>query len=382
MTGYTTSNTTRDSINVGTPGEFLTTTGKFDQDLFSQEFRLNYVQGPLEAVGGYYVSHEAQKAHREQQLQQYTQSRNNADIFNQALFGEVSYEVVPGWRLIGGGRLDYINQDQDAWAAADGVTNTETSSSYDDTVIIPKIGVEYDVAPNQTVALVYQRGYRTGGSAVYVADGSQYSYEPEWTDVVEVSWRARMLDDRLRVAANAFYQNWEDQQVEIQVDPADWQTSRIVNAGKSISYGGEVEVSYQATDRLNVFSSIGLLQTEFKDFDVGTTDYSGLSFPAAPEQTLVVGYLWGGHTGWFSLGNLKYTSSFLSRLEAGVADPIELDSFTTVDLSGGYAWDSARLTLYASNLFDKAYYTYEYGPDALATIGDRHEIGVRLNYTF
>lgn len=382
MTGYSMSNTTRDSINVGTPGEVLATTGEFDQNLFSQEFRLTYAQGPWQAVGGYYLSHEDQKAHREQQLLSYTESRNDADILNQALFGEASYEVVPGWRLIGGGRIDTIRQDQDAWAASDGVTTTDTSSDYTDTVFIPKVGVEVDTAPNQTLALVYQRGYRPGGSAIYVADGSQYSYDPEWTDVVELSWRARLLDDRLRIAANAFYQNWENQQVEIQDDPADWQTSRIVNAGKSKSYGGEVELAWQATDRLNVFSSIGLLHTEFEDFEVGGTDYSGLPFPAAPEQTLVLGYLWGGDTGWFSLGNLKYTSSFMSRLEAGVARPLDLDPYTTVDLSVGYGWEQARLTLYATNLLDEEYLTYEYGPDTLATLGDRREIGVRLNYTF
>lgn len=382
MTGYTLSNTTRNSINVGTPGEFLTVTGAFDQNLLTQEFRLNYAQGPWEAVGGYYISYEDQKAHREQQLLSYDQSRNNGDILNQAVFGEASYEVAPGWRLIGGGRIDYVSQDLDAWAASNGATTTDTASSYHDTVFIPKFGVEYDVAPNQTLGLVYQRGYRPGGAAVYVADGSQYSYAPEWTDVVELSWRARMMDNRLRLAANAFYQNWNDQQVEIQDDPADWKTSRVVNAGKSTSYGGELEVSYQATERLNLFSSIGLLHTEFDDFVASGNDYSGQAFPAAPGRTLVLGYLWGGDTGWFSLGNVKYTSSFNSRIEAGIAEPIELDPYTTVDLSAGYAWNGARLTAYATNLFDAEYFTYEYGPGTLATLGDRREIGIRLDYTF
>jgi iron complex outermembrane receptor protein len=219
-----------------------------------------------------------------------------------------------GWRLIGGGHID---QDQDAWAANDCFTST----SYTDTVFIPKQRVEYDVAANQTLAIVYQRGYRPGGSSIYVADGSQYSYDPEWTNVVELSWRARLLDNRLRVAATAFYQNWEDQQVEIQDDLTDWQTARVVNAGKSTSYGGEVELAYQATSRLQVLSSIGLLHTKFNDFEIGSTDYSGLPFPAAPEQTVALGYLWGGDTGWFSLGNVKYTNSFMSRLEAGGPSP-------------------------------------------------------------
>ena len=59
-----------------------------------------------------------------------------------------------------------------------------------------------------------------------------------------------------------------------------------------------------------------------------------------------------------------------------------LDSYTTVDLTAGYAWDKARLTLYGTNIFDKQYFTYEYGPDAYATLGDRREIGVQLSYAF
>lgn len=382
MTGLSVSNTGRDSINVGTPGEILTTTGAFRQELLSQEFRLNYDSGPLRAVGGYYISSEDQSAHREQQLFSYQQTSNHADILNQALFGEVSYAVAPRWRLIAGARIDYVRQEQDAWSAADGLTQTDTSTRYEDTVFIPKLGVELDVADNQTLALVYQRGYRPGGASIRFSDGTEYSYEPEWTDVVELAWRGRFLDDRARVAANAFYQQWDDQQVEVLGIPGDWASSYVANAGRSVSYGGEIEASYQATPRLNLFTSIGLLHTEFEDFWINDTDYSGLPFPAAPEQTLVLGYLWGNDTGWFSLGNLKYTSSFNSRIEPGVPEPIELDAYTTVDLSAGYSWERARLTLYATNLFDQEYFTYEYGPDAYATLGARREVGIRLNYTF
>ena len=71
-----------------------------------------------------------------------------------------------------------------------------------------------------------------------------------------------------------------------------------------------------------------------------------------------------------------YVGEFMSRLEQGVSEPLNLDPYTTVDVSLGYAWDQLKLTGYDANLFDTAYHTYEYGPDAYATLGDR------LNYTF
>lgn len=382
MTGYSKNTTDRDSINVGTRGETMTVRGSFEQELVSQEFRLSYDEGPWRGVVGYYVAQEKQEAWRRQQIANLDKSRNHATIVNQAAFGEVSYEFLPGFRVIGGGRIDYTRQETDAFFKRNGVVTTDLSTWYDDTVFIPKVGVEYDITPTQTVALVYQQGYRPGGEAVRSTDGWRYSYEPEWTHVIEASYRARLLDGRARIAANAFYQEWDDQQIEIRSDPASGASSYIANAGKSTSYGAEIEGSYQATERLNLFTSIGLLHTEFDDFWIGDTDYSGLPFPAAPEQSIAIGYYWGRDTGFFSAGNVKYTGSFMSRIEAGVPDPIDLDAYTTVDLSVGYAWDRVRATLYATNLFDEQYFTYEYGPNSLATVGDGRQIGLRLNYAF
>lgn len=382
MTGYSKNVTDRNSINVGTKDETLTVRGSFEQELVTQEFRLNYDAGPWRGVVGYYVAQEKQEGWRRQQIVNLTNSRNNATIVNQAAFGEVAYEFLPGLRVIGGARVDYTRQETDATYAVDGTTMSDLSTWYDDTVFIPKVGVEYDIAPNQTVALVYQQGYRPGGEAIRSTDGWRYSYEPEWTNVIEASYRARLLGGRARIAANAFYQQWDDQQIEIRAQAGLAATTYIANAGKSTSYGGEIEGSYQATDRLNLFTSIGLLHTEFDDFWINDTDYSGLPFPSAPEQSIAIGYYWGGDTGLFSAGNVKYTGSFMSRIETGVPDPIDLDAYTTVDLSVGYGWEKAQLTLYASNLFDEQYFTYEYGPDSLATVGDGRQIGLRLNYRF
>ena len=98
---------------------------------------------------------------------------------------------------------------------------------------------------------------------------------------------------------------------------------------------------------------------------------------------VALGARWGGDTGLFAIGNVKFTGSSMSRLETGVAQPEKLGSYTTVDVSVGYAWDNgARLTLYATNLFDTEYFTYENGPGVLATLGDRREIGTRFDYRF
>lgn len=382
MTGWTRSLTERHSINEGTPGEVLTTDGAFTQRLLSQELRLNYDDGRLRWVAGGYVARETQSAFRNQMLTGYTETRNSATITNAALFGEANYEFAPGWRAIAGGRLDRITQDQDAFVRYDGAVTTDSSNDYSDTVFIPKLGLSYEFGAGHSLSLILQQGYRPGGSGIYALDGSQYSYDAEWTRNIELAWRGRFMDDRLRVAANVFHQQWNDQQVELRRDPANYLTSFVTNAGESESYGAEVELAYAATDMLDITASVGLLHTEFKDFTVGFDDFTGLAFPGAPARNVAIGLAWGADSGWFANGLLRWQSSSLSRLEGGVPRPVRLGGHATVDLAGGYAWDGARLTAYATNLFDKEYLVYEYGPGALATLGDRREVGLRLDYRF
>ena len=190
------------------------------------------------------------------------------------------------------------------------------------------------------------------------------------------------MEDRLGVSANVFYQEWDSQQIEIREDPLDFSTSYIANAGQSTSYGAEIEVSYFATERLEVYGGLGLLHTEFEEFQIGNDDFSGLPFPSAPEQSLALGFRWGEATGWFGTGSMKVVSSSTSRLEQGLVRPETLEGYTTVDASAGYAWEQVKLTAYATNLFDEEYFEYEYGPDSLATLGDRREVGIRFDYTF
>lgn len=385
LTGISRSVTDRDSINYGTENEFFQTTGQFTQKTISQELRLNYDDAAgLKWVAGLYAGRSDNDAWRESQLFTFDQSRNEADITNVALFGEATWEFAPGWSVIGGGRIDWIRQKQTAWVASNGTVTADNSSRFEDTVFLPKLGLEYAFDDRQTVSLIYQEGYRPGGSAILAESGTVYDYDAEYAKNLELAWRGSFMDDRLVLAANVFYQDWRDQQVEVLVDPANPSgDSYIANAGKSESHGAELELAWAATDELSLFSSVGLLKTKFKDFDLaGYGDYSGLPFPNAPEQSVAVGFRWTGADGFFGAASAKYTGSSMSRLEQGTARPVDLSSYTTVDAEFGYQWNDTRLTAYANNLFDREYFVYEAGPGVLATLGDRREVGLRLDHRF
>ncbi|WP_216665332.1 TonB-dependent receptor [Pseudoruegeria sp. HB172150] len=389
QTGWTSSLTDRRSINVGTDpslyidfGEFLEGQGEFKQEIFSQEFRLNYDDGAgMRWVAGVYGALENNSSWRDYQQLTFDQSRNTSDVTNLAAFGEITYEFAPGWSVIAGGRVDYYKQEQTALFSSDFVTITDTETTFEDTVFIPKIGLAYEFANDQTVSLVYQEGYRPGGAGVRASDGAYFSYDAETARNLELTHRGTLMDGALTVSTSVFYQDWDNQQVEIYAESGNPVSGYIANAGKSESFGAELELDYAYNDRLNLFASAGLLHTEFTDFVLPSIDYTGESFPGAPEQSLTLGYRWGADTGWFHGATVTHVGQFLSTLSQDSL-PIMNDSYTLVDLQAGYAWDQASLTVYANNVLDEGYFVNESGPGSQAVLGDRREIGVRLDYRF
>ncbi|MEM9127020.1 MAG: TonB-dependent receptor [Pseudomonadota bacterium] len=391
LTTVSESTTDRNSINLGVPAETFSVTGAFDQRIVSQEVRLNFDSGPLRWVAGVYGAKEMNQGRYDGDIffgfPLDIETTNTADITNLAVFGEFAYEFARNWRLIAGGRVDYTDQDIDASLfSIVGAQNTVLDTTNSETEFLPKIGLEYDITADQRIALVYQQGYRPGGAGLqpvgppFAAGSFAYEFDPESTDTIELSYRGDFIQGRLNVGANLFYTDYKNQQVEVETVVGNPFSNIIVNAGDSESYGAEIDVTYQATDLLTIFGAIGLLHTEFKDFTFGAQDLSGQQFRSAPERTISVGASWGDQIGWFANGLISYVGP---QDSGNILNPaIDLGGYTTVDASGGYAWNTVRLTVYANNLFDKRYFTGEEGPGRIATLGDRREIGVRLDKTF
>lgn len=383
MTGWSRSETEVRSMNYGDSGEVTSADAGQTQDLLTQEFRLNYETEALRWVTGLYLARQTRDTYREGTyfntaiLGDPTQpptiglsQTTEVEETNKALFGEVTYEFAPGWSVIAGARIDQFETDTTQM-----VSGARSSFGADETVTLGKLGFGYEFANADKVTLVWQQGYRPGGSGINQTGA--YDFDAERSQVVELSYKGRAMNERLGYSATVFWQTWDDQQVEIGLFP----NNQIVNAGDSTSKGAEFEVDYAASDRLTVFGSLGLLETEFKDFNTGGVDYSGMSFPNAPDVTAALGYRWGAETGFFSTGVVKYTGQQKSRFDN--ATPDTLDAFTTVDVSMGYGFDNGmKLTAYATNLFDRDYLVYDNRSAGIEGLGERREIGIQLDYTF
>ncbi len=385
LSTWSDSDTDRPSINEGTSGETEVTKGKQHQELLTQELRLNHDGDELSATVGLYFADDQTNLHSTRNaFGREDISRGSRDANNYALFGELSWAFRENWQLIAGGRVDYTDQRDTLFFSRNGAVSTDNDSSFDETVFLPKLGVAYDVAENQVIGFTVQEGFRTGGAGVQNSTGEQFEFDPEYTWNYELSYKGRFADDRLRLSANVFYTDWDDQQVEFQEIPQDFTSTITVNAANSTSYGFELEGQYQVTETLSAFVAVGYVKSEFQDFvDSSLGDLSGLPFPEAPEWNVVLGGRYEHPSGFYLGADAKYTDDYLARF--GAAPQEYLDSYWVANAQAGWNVGHWALSLFAENVFDEEYFVYNDRneiDDIAASLGYPRRVGVSVTYSF
>lgn len=271
-----------------------------------------------------------------------------------------------------------INAGVAGLVAQAGSATPESTREFD--AFLPKLGVLYDLTPDMTAGFVVQRGYRSGGSSANTARSQVFDYDPEYTWNYEASLRSTWLDGDLTVNANAYYVDWTDQQVSVNfgLNLYDYNT---VNAGKSHLYGFEVETSHRLNQAFDWYGSVGYSRTKFDEFETsidGTvSDLSGSEFSYAPRWTLALG------------GNYRWSSGFVANLNANYRSEVftstgydqgesKVGGRTVVNGRVGYETERWGAYVYAKNLLDETYLSYNRPTTNQAVLGDPRVVGLML----
>lgn len=309
-----------------------------------------------------------------------------------AAYADLRYRLNR-WSFIAGGRLlrDTVETDEDGiqFNTTSGgldVLEGTTKASFEE--FLPKLGVTYDLTQNQTVGVTYNKGYRTGFQQIIRTPVVNFSstVDPEYVDTYELSYRSNWFSRTFEFNANAFYNDYTDQQVVLLNDT--YAVSEIFNAGASHSYGAEFEARWRPIPPLQVFAALGLLQTEYDEIEVRDVDYSGNEYPEAPAYTLSAGALYRSPTGWFVGANVRHIDGYYSYGDIPNLSSRFVDGYTVVDARIGWKWEEYTLTLFAKNLLDEKYLTsvdrVDGGPLAppYGFIGDERQVGLTVTGRF
>ena len=139
------------------------------------------------------------------------------------------------------------------------------------------------------------------------------------------------MNRSLELNANAFYNDYQDQQVVVLNNV--YNVTEIFNAGSSHSYGAEFEARWRPIKPLQIFASLGLLRTEYDEIEVSGVDYSGNMYPEAPAYTLAAGAMYRWPTGWFAGADVRHTDGYYSYGDVSNVASRYVDQYTIVTLA-------------------------------------------------
>ncbi|MNS75123.1 Pesticin receptor precursor [compost metagenome] len=354
---------------------------KQDGDLFSQELRLNYASDTVKSFVGAYYGRSTNNFHDKLLFDDelFGTAKGDTTIENQAVFGEINWTFAPRWTLITGLRYDHETNDTDI-DQDDFSSPGNVSKSFD--ALLPKLGIDHELAANQYLGFMVQKGYRGGGVNVR-AGGGHEPYDPEYTTNYELSYRGSFFDQTLRTRANLYYTDWKDQQVSV-LDP-DTQFAHIFNAGSSDIKGLEVFVEKDLTEQLTLTAGGAITDGKYKDFVTGDgRDMSGESFLYAPKYKMSVGgtYRWDDRLTFNT--DVTYQSTTPSEYEFDDAGQVtgerQSDNYWLANFNTEYkVTKNVAVSGFVKNAFDKEYITNNRSGD-IVDAGAPRTVGLILRY--
>jgi iron complex outermembrane receptor protein len=289
------------------------------------------------------------------------------------------------------------------------------------------LGLDYKPMDDVLVYGKYARGYRAGGVAA-VADPALTSFKPEKVDTFEAGLKTSFkgaVSGTFNVAA--FYNNFSDQQLQLNLNPnralanPPSPASGILNIGKSHIYGLEVEASLTPFEGFTLDASYTYLNTKVTQVSPVPTSANSPYIPVSPaavgDPLALSPKNKAAVTGTYTLplpdsigrvavsATLTHTDSMITNyvdrnatmVVGGVTVPnptvTPLGTLPALNLlSLDLNWRSIAathvdLSLFATNVTNKQYYTYVpglYGTTSFetASIGLPRMYGARVRYSW
>jgi len=325
-----------------------------------------------------------------------------------AVFGEVSFDLTPQLTITGGVRWYEFNNrlhgfygfsaDYNAltgFSSGMGVNNSNCLSglkfkdapcvnlnnSVADNGETHKINVEYKINDEVMTYATYSTGYRPGGVN---RNGALPPYQADKLSNYELGWKSRWLDRRLTLNGAVFYQNWD----KFQFSFLGLNSLTVINNGPSADiYGAEVSFAAQVSPQFSLRGGLAYTDAESKKFcgadstgtiiqscaDADAVILGGAQLPYTPKfkGDLTARYEfdwmdWKAHA--------QATGTYQTKAQAGLRQediPLlgQMPSFGTLDLSLGGEKGNLTVELFAKNLTDERGELNRYTPCTLSVCG-------------
>ena len=243
-----------------------------------------------------------------------------------------------------------------------------------------KIAIQNQINKKTMIYALLSRGYKPGGVNIggkVNQENLNYDSETMWN--YEAGVKTSIMDNTLFIQASVFYQDRDDVQtkqsliasiksgIEGGECPCSF-TDYIGNAASGSNQGLELEILWLITDRLEISSSLGILETEFKNFQsyshIEADPSNGLAFDlSGRDQSHAPNYQFNFFLNYKINENIFINFNVESKDKFYFSDrhSAQSDSYTLLNFLIGYKLDSWEINVFGKNLTDEDYATRGFG---------------------
>jgi len=306
----------------------------------------------------------------------YYQETFDKEIKQTAVFGEVTWNLTDNWDVTGGVRwFEYDRKEFDinevpkglpASGSVDIGGRLDSTGVSNDTVL--KVATRYHYDDDRMIYFIYSEGFRLGGNNSQRAAATGLvppSYGPDTLTNYEGGLKSEWLDNRLQLNVSLFHMEWDDIQINADIDGEPFWLGGTLNAGKAESTGAEINGAWYITDNLQFDTSVFLANAEFAEtFTTQDGDVipEGTSMPHSPERKFwaalqytipdldfVNGDLWFRYDWSYQSETYNNWSNASEEDPLGIVPSSSSSNFQVgLELQGG--WD---VSLMARNVWDE-----------------------------
>lgn len=304
------------------------------------------------------------------------------------------------WVLIGGLRYTQEERSNTFRPYMGGVPVLTLDREETENVWTPRIGVRYELSPDNNVYATYTRGYKAG-----IFDGTSATgnaVDPEFVDAYEIGYKT--VSDRLTLNTAAYYYDFTDTQVNAIFSDGTTVFTQLFNVPRSEIYGVEFDSTYRFNDAWDIRAALAYTHARYTDFanapgyqlatsgplagliyEAVAIDASGSHMVRAPEWTASAAVNYHADVGGGVLMDASLNASYSSTVYFNFANTLSTPEYVIADANVAFHFNEhLTASAYVRNLTDEVYYT-GITESALAVAGQfgmPRVYGVSLGYRF
>ncbi|MGK0296536.1 MAG: iron complex outermembrane receptor protein [Gammaproteobacteria bacterium] len=327
-------------------------------DVVAVDIRLKSDPARFAWVAGVY----AQKRNEDLQRQHFGTFSSDYQSNRYAIYGQVQLDIAENWNVTAGLRYEYF---EDKYSDTNKLTTRSTDGYWSG-----QFTVEYLFGENTLIYGTLARSVKPGGVNTETSSNfpvinrlfkpflqSRQQFAAETLFNKEIGVKSSYIDDKLTSRLALFHMDRANAQLESFI----WDASTFIFTGfldsssNAENYGAELEITYQLTTNIDLFSNIGYLETRVVELTVFDLDSSQFITRNNRNQTKAPNWQ-------YNLGiNMNFTEKLHGRLEVEGQDDSffgyyhdgKIDAFTLTHASVDYQIGKVKLQAWVHNIFNE-----------------------------